>query len=50
MDVNWAYCSDHFTIYVKQSIMLYTLNLYSDVCHLFLKKIRRKSETNYECY
>lgn len=31
MHVNWTYCGDHFTIYVDQNIMLYPLNLYSDV-------------------
>lgn len=31
MDVSWTYCGNHFIIYVNQTIMLYTLNLYSDV-------------------
>lgn len=34
----WPCCSNHFTIYVTQAIMLYTSDLYSDVCQLFLKK------------
>ena len=38
MDVSLTYCNNHFTIYVNQTIMLYTLNLYSDVCQLFLNK------------
>ena len=29
---------NHFTIYVSQAIMLYTLNLYNDICQLFLNK------------
>ena len=38
MDVNETYCGHHFTIYVSQTIMLYTLNLYSDVCQLYVNK------------
>lgn len=29
---------NHFVIFVNQAIMLYALNLYSDVCQLFLNK------------
>lgn len=36
MDV--SYCDNHFTVYVNQAIMLYILNLYSDICPLFLNK------------
>ena len=39
MDVIWTYFSDHFTIYVNLTIVLYALNLYRDVCQLFLNKI-----------
>ena len=42
MDVNWTYCGDHFTIYANRTIMLYTLNIYSDVCQLFLNKTGEK--------
>ena len=35
MGVNWTYCGYHFTMYVNQTIMLYALNLYSDVCQSF---------------
>lgn len=38
IDVSWTYLGNHFTIYVKQLIILYALNLYSDVCQLFLTK------------
>ena len=38
MDVSWMYRNKHFTIYVNQTIMLYALNSYSDVCQLFLNK------------
>ena len=31
MDVSWAYCGDHFIIYVNRTIMLCTLNIYSEV-------------------
>ena len=38
MDVSQTYGGNHFTVYVNQTIMLYTLNLYSDACQLFLNK------------
>lgn len=38
MDVNWTYCDNHFTMYVNQTLKLYALNLYSDVCQLFFNK------------
>lgn len=31
-------------VYVYQAIMLYTLKLYSDLCQVFLNKIREKKE------
>lgn len=34
-------------IYVNQTIMLYTLNLYSDVCQLCLNKTGRKKKRKY---
>ena len=33
-------------MYVNQAIMLYTLNLYSAVCQLYLNKTGRKMSTN----
>ena len=33
-----THCGSHFTIYIIQTVMLYALNLYSDVCQLFLNK------------
>ena len=33
-----THCSNHFTIYIVQTVMLYALNLYNDVCQLFLNK------------
>lgn len=39
MDVSWASCGNHFTIYVNQTVMLDTLNGYNDICQLFLIKI-----------
>lgn len=39
-------CGSHFTIYVIQSIMLYTLNLHSDVFQLFLTKTGGKCTYN----
>lgn len=38
MNVNLTHCGNHFTIYVNQSIMLCSLNLYNDVCQLFLNE------------
>ena len=37
-DDSWAYCGNHFTIYVNQTITLYALNLPNDVHRLFLNK------------
>ena len=42
MDVSCTYCGNHCTIYVSQTIMLYALNLYGDVCQLFLNKTGEK--------
>ena len=38
MDISWTYCGNHFTICINQTILLYALNLYSHVGHLFLNK------------
>lgn len=41
LHVRWLmllYYSNHFTIYGGQTIMLYTLILYSDVCQLYINK------------
>lgn len=38
MDVSRTYCGKHFTVHVTQTIMLYALKPYSDVCQLFLNK------------
>ena len=40
---------NHFAIYINQTIILYTLNLCSDGCQLFLSKMgekRKKKEMN----
>ena len=29
-------CDNHFTVYISQIIILYTLNLYIDLCQLYL--------------
>ena len=42
MSVIQTYYDNHYTIYVNQIIMLYTLNLFSDVCQLFLSKTGKK--------
>lgn len=41
-DISWTYSVNHFTIYLSQNIMLYTLNVNSDVCWLFVNKIGKK--------
>ena len=43
MDISWTYCGNHFTIYVNHTIMLYALNLHSDVCQLFLNTTGKES-------
>ena len=32
MEVSWTNYGNHFTTYVNQIIILYALNIYSDVC------------------
>lgn len=44
MNVNETCCGNNLTIYVNQTIMLYTLNLYRDVSQLFLNKTGKKSD------
>ena len=36
------FCGSHFMMYLSQFIMLFTLNLYSAVCQLYLNKPGRK--------
>ena len=43
MDIHQTYCDDHFMMFVSHIFMLYTLNLYSAACHLYLNKTGRKS-------
>ena len=50
-ELNWteAYCANHFTMYVRQTMMLYT----SAICQLYINKIRRKklsTTTDHECW
>ena len=42
MDIHQTYCGHHFMMQVSQIIMLYTLNLHSAICQLYLNKTRRK--------
>ena len=35
-------CGNHFMMYVSHITMLYTLNLYSVICQLYINKTRRK--------
>lgn len=41
--VNKTYCGNQFMIYVSHTIMVYILNLYTDVCQLFLNKTGKKN-------
>ena len=34
---NYKTCGNRFMVYISQSIILYTLNLYVSVCQLYLK-------------
>lgn len=38
IDASQSYYGNHFTTYVNQTFMLYTLALHSNVWHLFLSK------------
>lgn len=38
MDFSGLYCGNHFIKYVSQTIILYALNFYCDVCQLFFNK------------
>lgn len=40
------YCGNNFTVYVSQTIILYTLNLYSSICQLLLNKQGKKIVKN----
>lgn len=44
MNVHYTYYGDHFMLYVSEIIMLYSLNFYSAVCHLYPNKTRRKKK------
>lgn len=44
---NGVYHNNHSTIYVTQTVMLYTLNLYRDMCQLFLNKTEKKKKKRY---
>ena len=41
MDVRETYCGHHFLMYVSQITLLFTLNLYSTVCQLYLNKLEK---------
>ena len=43
MEVSWERCSNRFTIYANQTVMLDTVNGYNDICQLFLNKIGKIS-------
>lgn len=42
MDANYTYRGHHFTIYIRQIIMLNTLNLHSGICQFYLNKTGKK--------
>ena len=41
MDVCSSYFDNHLRIYVNETIMLFTLNLHSDICQVYLNKTER---------
>ena len=43
MEVSWERCSNRFTIYANQTVMLDTVNGYNDICQLFLNKTGEKT-------
>lgn len=47
MDTHWTYCGNLFMMYVGQIITLYTLNLHTTVCQLYLNKIGREKKLKY---
>lgn len=48
MDAHQTYCGKLFIIYASQITMLYTSNVYSAICQLYLNKTkRRKKEKSY---
>ena len=44
MNVHSASCGHHFMMHVSHIITLYTLNLYSAICQLYLDKTGRKKK------
>lgn len=43
MEVSWERCSNRFTIYANQTVMLDTVNGYNDICQLLPNKIGKIS-------
>lgn len=43
MDITQTYYGNHFIMYINQTIMLYALNLYTDIWQLLLNKTGEKS-------
>ena len=52
MGVHQIYCGNHLMISINQIIMLYTLNSYSAICLVYLKKLKEimvRICTNHQC-
>ena len=49
MGVHQTYCDNYFMMYESSMIMLYTLNLYSAACQLYVSKTGRKKEQELLC-
>ena len=45
MGIHKLNCGQHFMMRVSRTITIYTLNLYSALCQLYLNKTRRKNKT-----
>ena len=50
MDIHQTYYDNHFMMNSSQIIMLYTLNLYSDVRQLHLNETGRKSNLQLQSF
>lgn len=42
MNVSWTFYGNNYIIYVNQTIVLYALNSYRDVCQFLLNKTWKK--------
>ena len=48
LDDQQTNCGNHFIMYLSQTFMLNTLNLYSAVCQVYFNKTERKQKIKWE--